>query len=77
MTKAHTTLYIAEAAVVIAKSNPGKSDLGKNIKMFSKDLPGQTHQCDKYQPTRMSADQTLSLKIQCDLSDLQYQIIRN
>ncbi|XP_065654416.1 uncharacterized protein LOC136081000 [Hydra vulgaris] len=63
LAKTHTTEELAEAAVVRAKLSPGKSDLGENIKMFSKDLSGQTYQPDNYQPAMMSADQALSLVI--------------
>nr|XP_047127601.1 uncharacterized protein LOC124808507 [Hydra vulgaris] len=73
LAKTHSTKELAEAAVVSTKSSPKKLDLG----MFSQVQTSKTKKKDKHQPTMMSAEQALSLKIHCDLSDSQYQIIRN
>ncbi|XP_047138746.1 uncharacterized protein LOC105845062 [Hydra vulgaris] len=76
LAKIHTTEELSEAVILHAKSSPGKSYLGKKIKLLSENK-NETNQSDKHQPIMMSADQALSLKIHCDLSDLQCQMIRN
>ena len=62
-----------------AKNSPGCSDLGSAFKYAVAD-PGKARQSidiiDKM-PVMMEPEDALALKIQCDLSDDQYQLIRN
>ena len=75
----NNTLALASAAISRAKESPGKWDLG-SVFMESMKNPQKVRTsldaADKI-PIIMSPDDALALKIQCDLSDNQYQLLRN
>ena len=75
----NNTLALASAAISRAKESPGKPDLSRVFKESMKNpqkVRTSLDAADKI-PIMMSPDDALALKIQCDLSDNQYQLLRN
>ena len=75
----HCTLALATAAIGRSKDSPGQSDLGAVIKESVKNAQKVRDSLDAADklPVMMSAEDALALKMQCDLSDGQYQLLRN
>ena len=75
----HNTLALATAAIGRSKDSPGQSDLGAVIKESVKNAQKVRDSLDSADrlPVMMLAEDALALKMQCDLSDGQYQLLRN
>ena len=69
---------MANAAVRGSKVTPGMKDLGIVIKQ-SVDDPSKARKVLSFdkEPVMMTVEEALALKINCDLSDQQYQMLRN
>ena len=73
------TLALTSAAISRSKDSPGNRKLFDALKQSVKDpekVRLSLESSEKY-PKMMSTEDALALKIQCDLSDSQYQILRN
>ena len=75
----HETDALAAAAAVRGKQSPGKSDVAFVIKRTKKDAEGVRRSIEesKKKPVKMTPEDALALKTACNLSDDQYQMIRN
>ena len=75
----NNTLALATAAIGRSKDSPGQSALGDVIKESVKNAQKVRDSLDAVDklPVMMTAEDALALKIQCDLSDGQYQLLRN
>ena len=75
----HCTEELGCTAALWAKSSPGKADFSKVVQQSVKNqtLAGKSVENTKPYPEMMKAEEALALKINCDLSDLQYQVLRN
>ena len=65
------------AAVKSAKKDPSKSDLSCILKKSLKNVSETRKALETPEPTPMAPKEALSLKVQCGLSDSQYQMIKN
>ena len=68
---------LALAAAKSAKLDPTKQDMSFIIKQSTTKATDMRKSIELTKPTQMSAHEALALKIQCNLSDDQYQMIRN
>ena len=75
----NNTEALASAAVSRSKDSPGQKDLGTVLKETMKNPVKVRNSIDAMDktPVMMSPEDALALKIQCDLSDSQYQLLRN
>ena len=75
----NNTLALATAAIGRSKNSPGQNALGAVIMESVKDAQKVRDSLDAVDklPVMMSAEDALALKMQCDLSDGQYQLLRN
>ena len=78
LTESNPTSLLAKAAASRSKNSPGMRDLGAVIKQAIPD-PAKARKSIEVnkEPIMMSEEEALALKIQCDLSDSQYQMLRN
>ena len=72
------TSILACAVAKRSKASPGMKDLGFVVKKSTVD-PAKARKALEFnkEPLMMSDEEALALKIHCDLSDSQYQLIRN
>ena len=75
--KVHTTDELMCAATSRAKDSPGKRSLWHAVKQSVSDPDKVRKSLEKSEPMMMTPTQALALKVQLDLSDDQYQILRN
>ena len=73
----NTTEALTLAAAARAKQSPGKKDLGAVIKKASIDPKKARKSLDTSDPIKMKVSEGLALKVATDLSDSQYQMLRN
>ena len=75
----HQTDALAAAVVVRDKDSPGKKDFGYVIKKSIVDATAVRKGIETKapEPKMMNDANALALKVNCDLSDTQYQMIRN
>ena len=75
----NSTAALTAAAVHRAKDSPGQADLRFVLKKASADTSGSKRSLEivKQEPIMMSKEDALALKICSNLSDDQYQMIRN
>ena len=73
----NTTEALTLAAAARAKQSPGKKDLGAVIKKASIDPKKARKSLDTSDPIKMKISEGLALKVATDLSDSQYQMLRN
>ena len=71
------TILLALAAAKSAKESPTKQDMGFVIKKATEDAAKVKKSIGNKEPVKMSDEEALALKVHCDLSDDQYQMIRN
>ena len=73
------TEELACAAALKSKSSPGKGDFSKAINQSVKNptLARKSIENKKPYAVMMKAKEALALKLNCDLSDLEYQVLRN
>ena len=72
--QSHQTPELATAAFTRGYDRPGNQELSETIKHdFMNPLNSYTPKL----PVKMSTDTALALKVQCGLSDSQYQLLRN
>ena len=77
MAGCNTTEALTLAAAARAKQSPGKKDLGAVIKKASIDPKKARKSQDTSDPIKMKVSEGLALKVATDLSDSQYQMLRN
>ena len=79
LAKENPTEALAQATAKSAKGNPEESDIGFVIKKTSENATQVRRSIEnaKDEPIMMTGAEALALKINCDLSDNQYQMIRN
>ena len=75
---ANTELFV-KAASSRASLSPGRSDLAEILELSTKEPARgkEKIQSSCSTPVRLSNEEALSLKVNCDLSDQQWQMIRN
>ena len=72
-----TILLALAAAAKSAKESPTKQGMGFVIKKATEDAAKVKKSIGNKEPVKMSDEEALALKVHCDLSDDQYQMISN